>query len=82
MDMAKALKGIGGMQDPNEFAMQWQLTHPLQGYIDEAEKEIGPLQGMAGADRPKGVPSDAEKASDGKWYSPDPNRPGKFLMWQ
>lgn len=30
---------------------------------------------------PKGVPQDAKKAPDGKWYSPDPARPGKYLQW-
>ena len=31
---------------------------------------------------PKGAPADAKQAGDGKWYSPDPKRPGKYLMWE
>jgi len=31
---------------------------------------------------PKGAPADARQAGDGKWYSPDPKRPGKYLMWE
>ena len=30
--------------------------------------------------RPAGMPPDAKPASDGKWYRPDPNRPGKYLL--
>lgn len=31
--------------------------------------------------RPSNVPANAQKAPDGNWYSPDPNRPGKYLKW-
>jgi hypothetical protein len=31
--------------------------------------------------RPANVPENAKKAGDGHWYSPDPNRPGKYLRW-
>ena len=41
MDMAKALKGIGGMQDPNQFAMQWQLTHPCRATSTRPKKRLG-----------------------------------------
>ena len=30
-------------------------------------------------ERPADVPVDAKQAADGKWYSPDPLRPGKFV---
>ena len=30
---------------------------------------------------PTGAPTDVKKAPDGNWYSPDPKRPGKYLMW-
>jgi hypothetical protein len=30
---------------------------------------------------PTGAPTDVKQAPDGKWYSPDPKRPGKYLMW-
>jgi hypothetical protein len=31
--------------------------------------------------RPAGIPSNAEKADDGHYYAPDPNRPGKYLKY-
>jgi hypothetical protein len=34
-----------------------------------------------GSVRPPGAPQDARQAPDGEWYSPDPNRPGKYLKW-
>ena len=30
---------------------------------------------------PTGAPPDAKQAPDGKWYSPDPARKGKYLQW-
>jgi hypothetical protein len=35
----------------------------------------------AGNKPPTGAPPDAKQAKDGNWYSPDPKRPGKYLMW-
>lgn len=29
---------------------------------------------------PAGIPSTARQARDGKWYSPDPDRPGKYIL--
>jgi hypothetical protein len=34
-----------------------------------------------GNNPPVGAPPDAKQAKDGNWYSPDPERPGKYLMW-
>lgn len=31
--------------------------------------------------RPLNIPSDARQAPDGNWYSPDPNRQGKYIKW-
>lgn len=31
---------------------------------------------------PQGAPTGARQAGDGKWYVPDPNRPGKYLQVQ
>lgn len=31
---------------------------------------------------PNGVPSNARRAPDGNFYVPDPNRPGKYMMWK
>ena len=30
---------------------------------------------------PVGAPPNVKQAKDGKWYSPDPARPGKYLQW-
>lgn len=35
----------------------------------------------AGNKPPAGAPPEAKQAADGKWYSPDPARKGKYLMW-
>jgi len=35
----------------------------------------------AGNQPPAGAPTDAKQAPDGKWYSPDPARKGKYLQW-
>lgn len=50
-DWAEA-KGIG-WQDPQDFARAWRKENKnsLQGFVDAAEKEIGPLKGM---EPPKG----------------------------
>jgi hypothetical protein len=30
---------------------------------------------------PAGAPPTAKQAPDGKWYAPDPARPGKYLQY-
>jgi hypothetical protein len=35
----------------------------------------------AGNQPPAGAPPTAKQAPDGKWYAPDPNRPGKYLQY-
>ena len=35
----------------------------------------------SGNQPPAGAPPDAKKAPDGKWYAPDPARPGKYLQY-
>jgi len=34
-----------------------------------------------GNNPPAGAPADVKQAKDGKWYSPDPARKGKYLQW-
>lgn len=48
-DFYDALSKEKNPVDPNAYEIQFQKDHPLQGYIDKAEKELGPLKGMAGA---------------------------------
>ncbi|KQP50840.1 hypothetical protein ASG40_13010 [Methylobacterium sp. Leaf399] len=56
------------------------------GFDDELAQfaESNPLfpaaQSAASASPPKEPPQGARQAPDGNWYSPDPARPGKFLM--
>ncbi len=45
--------------------------------MDQVEKRMSPQEG-----RPQGLPGNARRAQDGKFYVPDPNRPGKYMMWQ
>ena len=61
----------------------------LKGVEDqqaEIYERISRRAGMAAgkksteSDRPAGVPDTAKKAPDGKWYSPDPARPGKYIL--
>jgi hypothetical protein len=48
-----------------------------QGY-----KDFPNLPARAGVNKPPvGAPPEAKKAPDGKWYSPDPARPGKYVQW-
>jgi len=49
---------------------------------DQGYKEFAPLPARAGINKPPvGAPPEAKKAPDGKWYSPDPARPGKYVQW-
>lgn len=45
-DWAEAKKQ--GWQDPEDFQRVWMKQNPLQGFIDQTQKEIGPLKGMPG----------------------------------
>jgi hypothetical protein len=38
-------------------------------------------EAKAGNKPPLGAPPDVKQAPDGKWYSPDPARKGKYLQW-
>lgn len=60
LDATKAMQDakLGGTQDPNAFFLDWADKHPMQGYIDQATKDIGPLKGMEGAG-PQGAPAPA-----------------------
>lgn len=49
-DYYQALSAQKNPTDPNDFEIRFQKDHPLQTYVDAAEKEIGPLKGMSGSD--------------------------------
>ena len=49
---------------------------------EQGFKDFPNLPARAGVNKPPvGAPPEAKKAPDGKWYSPDPSRPGKYLQW-
>ena len=50
--------------------------------IEAMKRSSGPAYKPPASTRPAGLPQDAKQAPDGKWYSPDPTRPGKYLLWQ
>jgi hypothetical protein len=50
---------------------------------EQGFKDFAPLPQRIGINKPPvGAPPEAKKARDGKWYSPDPARPGKYLHWE
>jgi hypothetical protein len=58
----------------------------LANVIQAAEVKAGRAAKLvpevkAGNKPPTGAPPEAKQAPDGNWYSPDPKRPGKYLMW-
>tara|TARA_R110000822_G_scaffold108504_2_gene238040 strand:+ start:821 stop:1615 length:795 start_codon:yes stop_codon:yes gene_type:complete len=52
--------------------------------LDEVEKIYSKYNKTPelGNKLPAGAPPEAKQAKDGNWYSPDPKRPGKYLMWK
>lgn len=40
--------GLGSKIHPTNFQAQWLAAHPIEDYINDAEKSIGPLKGMNG----------------------------------
>lgn len=50
---------------------------------EQGFKDFAPLPQRIGINKPPtGAPADAKQAPDKNWYSPDPKRPGKYLMWK
>lgn len=50
--------------------------------VIKAAKSAVPAPAAAGAPAPPAnAPPTAKPAPDGNWYSPDPDRPGKYLKW-
>ena len=58
-----------------EYVNQQQIIKEMQNKMLNKPQETT-------SKPPKGAPADARQAGDGKWYSPDPKRPGKYLMWE
>lgn len=58
----------------------------LQNVIDAAKLAAGRAaklvpEAKTGNKPPTGAPPEAKQAPDGKWYSPDPARPGKYIQY-
>jgi hypothetical protein len=58
----------------------------LLNVIDAAKMAAGRAAQLvpevkSGSKPPAGAPPTAKQASDGKWYAPDPARPGKYLQY-
>jgi hypothetical protein len=55
----------------------------LEGQYKDIEARIQGGFSLGSADagsKPAGIPATAKQAPDGKWYSPDPARPGKYIL--
>jgi len=49
---------------------------------EQGFKDFPVLPARVGINKPPvGAPPEAKKAPDGKWYSPDPTRAGKYIQW-
>jgi len=57
----------------------------LNKRLDASRKAYGdgtsPQAAPVASDRPKDAPAEARKAKNGKWYAPDPLRPGKYVEY-
>lgn len=75
----------GGQLDAgfDEHLAKWAAANPLniEAPPTGALKKPAPTA-QAPAAPPPGAPPSAKQAPDGKWYTPDPARPGKYLMVQ
>ncbi len=56
-DLYQQLSQQKNPTDPDQFEIQFQKDHPLQSYVDAAEKEIGPLKGMEAPNLGGGAPN-------------------------
>lgn len=69
------------------LADQYSSMSNFIGILQEARATAAnrdtaaPAQTQQAAQPPAGAPADARQAPDGNWYSPDPNREGKYLNW-
>jgi len=83
------LSTVNSIKDESKKAVYQTQLDKLQAQLDAGRKEIESRYRKEGASaeapkeekRPAGIPSNAEKADDGYYYAPDPNRPGKYLKY-
>ena len=55
------------------------FTNERKRLLTSMTDGIGAANPAAG-NKPAGAPDTAKQAPDGKWYSPDPTRPGKYIL--
>ena len=63
--------------EENMTFTEFMKKYPLD---DQAKPQ--PATESVSSTKPQGAPDTARQAKDGKWYSPDPKRPGKYLEWK
>jgi hypothetical protein len=96
-DRAFAEKAAGGDIELNEGSIRSILNiaeAKARYQIEQHNKFIDKISGASGETQPyaeslkvdlppaaKQPPANARQAPDGKFYIPDPNRPGKYQMW-
>jgi hypothetical protein len=96
-DRAFAEKAAGGDIDLNEGSIRSILNiaeAKARYQIEQHNKFVDKISGASGEVQPyaeslkvdlppapKQPPANARQAPDGKFYIPDPNRPGKYQMW-
>jgi hypothetical protein len=96
-DRAFAEKAAGGDIDLNEGSIRSILNiaeAKARYQIEQHNKFVDSISGASGEAQPyaqslkvdlppaaKQPPANARQAPDGKFYIPDPNRPGKYQMW-
>jgi hypothetical protein len=96
-DRAFAEKAAGGDIDLNEGTIRriLDIAEKSARYkIDQHNEFVDKISGASGEAQPyaqslkvdapppaKQPPANARQAPDGKFYIPDPNRPGKYQMW-
>lgn len=70
-----------------DSAVEWAAQKEkglLPGAVSKARAQLGVKDTstpVAKSERPKDAPADARQAQNGKWYAPDPLRPGKYVEY-
>ena len=83
----------GQPKNINSYIGDWSKNNKYADFYNDIHGKLGPFAGstqagrnIVGAQKPQEQPPaaypDARKGTDGKFYIPDPNRPGKYMMVQ
>lgn len=74
-EIASIVGGLSRFKSPEEVKNNLIRLRQILSNVGGQSSESG------ASARPTGLPNDARQGQDGSWYSPDPNRPGKYLKW-